>query len=429
MKLHLSIPTALMGLCLSFLAAGEVQAASFTFTKIADTSDRFSSFLSSPALNNAGTAAFLAGLDTGSIGIFTANGSTITTIANTNNFFSSFRTPLSINDGGTVAFSAVLAEVGGGIFTGNGTTTPTPVALAFPQSDSNGIESPWIDDDVIVAKDYFSDFYSPSINNAGVVAFIERLYRGERILTSEGKVIDTIFYGSVNSPFINDERTVAYRIESGNPSTVIVTSNGTTRTIVASLGNNYPEDSGFGSPALNNVGNVAFYAPPAIDPSNDWYTPPEPFVGGKNAALFASNSKTTTLIADTSSSLNGFLGVPSINDVGTIAFFAELDVGGTGIFTGADPLKDKVISTGDTLFGSTVTSLSFSREGLNNAGQVAFLASLADGTTGIFRAEPGVSSEPPKDVPEPTSGLGLLALGALGAGSVMQRQQKQQIDD
>ncbi|MEP0751651.1 PEP-CTERM sorting domain-containing protein [Trichocoleus sp. Lan] len=429
MKLHLSIPTALMGLCLSFLAAREVQAASFTFTKIADTSDRFSSFLSSPALNNAGTAAFLAGLDTGSIGIFTANGSTITTIANTNNFFSSFRTPLSINDGGTVAFSAVLAQVATGIFKGNGTTTPTPVALAFPQSDSNGVESPWIDDDVIVAKDYFSDFYSPSINNAGVVAFVERLYRGERILTSEGKVIDTIFYGSVNSPFINDERTVAYRIESGNPSTVIVTSNGTTRTIVASLGNNYPEDSGFGSPALNNVGNVAFYAPPAIDPSNDWYTPPEPFVGGKNAALFASNSKTTTLIADTSGSLNGFLGVPSINDVGTIAFFAELDAGGTGIFTGADPLKDKVISTGDTLFGSTVTSLSFSREGLNNAGQVAFLASLADGTMGIFRADPGVSSEPPKDVPEPASGLGLLALGALGAGSVMQRQQKQQIDD
>ncbi|MEP0758833.1 choice-of-anchor tandem repeat NxxGxxAF-containing protein [Coleofasciculus sp. FACHB-T130] len=429
MKLHLSIPTALMGLCLSFLAAREVQAASFTFTKIADTSDRFSSFLSSPALNNAGTAAFLAGLDTGSIGIFTANGSTITTIANTNNFFSSFRTPLSINDGGTVAFSAVLAQVATGIFKGNGTTTPTPVALAFPQSDSNGVESPWIDDDVIVAKDYFSDFYLPSINNAGVVAFVERLYRGERILTSEGKVIDTIFYGSVNSPFINDERTVAYRIESGNPSTVIVTSNGTTRTIVASIGNNYPEDSGFGSPALNNLGNVAFYAPPAIDPSNDWYTPPEPFVGGKNAALFASNSKTTTLIADTSGSLNGFLGVPSINDVGTIAFFAELDAGGTGIFTGADPLKDKVISTGDTLFGSTVTSLSFSREGLNNAGQVAFLASLADGTMGIFRADPGVSSEPPKDVPEPASGLGLLALGALGAGSVMQRQQKQQIDD
>ncbi|MBD2540516.1 choice-of-anchor tandem repeat NxxGxxAF-containing protein [Coleofasciculus sp. FACHB-SPT36] len=429
MKLHLSIPTALMGLCLSFLAAIEVQAASFTFTKIADTSDRFSSFLSSPALNNAGTAAFLAGLDTGSIGIFTANGSTITTIANTNNFFSSFRTPLSINDGGTVAFNAVLAQVATGIFKGNGTTTPTPIALAFPQSDSNGVESPWIDDDVIVAKDYFSDFYSPSINNAGVVAFIERLYRGERILTSEGKVIDTIFYGSVNSPFINDERTVAYRIESGNPSTVIVTSNGTTRTIVASIGNNYPEDSGFGSPALNNVGNVAFYAPPAIDPSNDWYTPPEPFVGGKNEALFASNSKTTTLIADTSGSFNGFLGVPSINDVGTIAFFTKLDAGGTGIFTGADPLKDKVISTGDTLFSSTVTSLSFSREGLNNAGQVAFLASLADGTMGIFRADPGVSSEPPKDVPEPASGLGLLALGALGAGSVMQRQQKQQIDD
>ncbi|MBD2743737.1 PEP-CTERM sorting domain-containing protein [Coleofasciculus sp. FACHB-1120] len=419
-----------MGLCLSFLAAGEAQSASFTFTKIADTSDRFSSFLSSPALNNAGTAAFLAGLNTGGIGIFTGNGSTITTIANTNNFFSSFRTPLSINDGGTVAFSAVLAaEVATGIFTGNGTTTPTPVALAFPQSGSNDVESPWIDDDVIVAKDYFSDFYSPSINNAGVVAFIETLYRGQGIVTSQGKVIDTTFYGSVNSPIINDKGTVAYRVQSGGPSTQIITSNGTTTTLVASIGNNYPEDSAFGSPALNNVGTVAFYAPPAIDISNDWYTPPVPFVGGKNEALFASNSITTTLIADTSGSFNGFLGVPSINDVGTIAFFTKLDAGGTGIFTGADPLKDKVITTGNTLFGSTVESLGFSREGLNNAGQVAFFARLADGTSGIFRADPGVSSEPPKDVPEPASGLGLLALGALGAGSMMQRKQKQQIND
>jgi hypothetical protein len=47
---------------------------------------------------------------------------------------------------------------------------------------------------------------------------------------------------------------------------------------------------------------------------------------------------------------------------------------------------------------------------------VAFFASLADGTNGIFRADhQGVPGQPPKYVPEPASMLGLLAFGTFGA--------------
>ena len=74
MKLHLSLPAALMGLCLSLVATGEAQAASFTFTKIADTNGLFSSFFEAPAINNQGTVAFRT-----SEGIFAGNGETITT--------------------------------------------------------------------------------------------------------------------------------------------------------------------------------------------------------------------------------------------------------------------------------------------------------------------------------------------------------------
>jgi hypothetical protein len=97
---------------------------------------------------------------------------------------------------------------------------------------------------------------------------------------------------------------------------------------------------------------------------------------------------------------------PSINDLGSVAFLADLKKGGSGIFTGPDPAANKVIAIGDPLFGSTVTALQFSSQGLNNSGQVAFWASLADGRQVIVRADPLA-------VPEPTS-FALLSLGVLG---------------
>jgi hypothetical protein len=63
-------------------------------------------------------------------GIFTGNGTRddgeiiTNTIAVSNGAFNSFSDP-SINNSGTVAFSAVLDTGRSGVFTGNGTTTTT----------------------------------------------------------------------------------------------------------------------------------------------------------------------------------------------------------------------------------------------------------------------------------------------------------------
>jgi hypothetical protein len=70
-------------------------------------------------------------------------------------------------------------------------------------------------------------------------------------------------------------------------------------------------------------------------------------------------------------------------------------------------LADKLIGTGDELFDSTVTSLTFAREGLNNLGQIAFSAQLADGRGVTVRLSG------PTVIPEPGS-LTLLGLGVLG---------------
>lgn len=56
-------------------------------------------------------------------------------------------------------------------------------------------------------------------------------------------------------------------------------------------------------------------------------------------------------------------------------------------------MADRVIATGDTPDGSTVTNLSFCEEGLNDSGQLAFRADFEDPDTfetrsAIFRATP-----------------------------------------
>jgi hypothetical protein len=82
---------------------------------------------------------------------------------------------------------------------------------------------------------------------------------------------------------------------------------------------------------------------------------------------------------------------PQLNEAGTIAFVAGLDAGGRGIFVGPDIIADRVIATGDPLFGSTVTSATFENgymltdvvDRLNDLGQIIFRYQLANGVSGI----------------------------------------------
>ena len=91
-------------------------------------------------------------------------------------------------------------------------------------------------------------------------------------------------------------------------------------------------------------------------------------------------------------------------------------------------MEDRVIATGDPLLGSVLEQLYFSRTGLNNSGQIAFYATLTDGTQGIYVATPVSEPDPlPTPVPEPTSTLGILTLGVLGVGSRRLRKQKRQL--
>jgi hypothetical protein len=73
-------------------------------------------------------------------------------------------------------------------------------------------------------------------------------------------------------------------------------------------------------------------------------------------------------------------GEPAQNNVGTIAFLATLDAGGSGIFTGPDPETSRVIQSGSTIFGRTVSNFfgGLGRDAVNAAGEIAFQAELLD---------------------------------------------------
>jgi hypothetical protein len=77
-----------------------------------------------------------------------------------------------------------------------------------------------------------------------------------------------------------------------------------------------------------------------------------------------------------------------------------------GLYLGPDPIADKIVANGDLLFGSEVTGLEFWREGLNDSGEIAFLARVADGGSAIVVA---------RQVPE-SPALIAVAVGLVGIG-------------
>jgi hypothetical protein len=391
----LSVATA-VGMTLSLLTTGAANA--YTFTKIADTNGLFREIFNfSSPINDQGTVAFSAILDAGGSGIFTGNGGAITTIAErTDPSFNLVTTAL--NNEGTVAFYAFLEAGETRLFTGSGGTITTIADTSGPFSQiGNGAPS------------------NPAINDQGTVVFRASLRSGgEGIFISSGGVITTIadtngpfsdfFYAA--SPAINNEGTVVFSAALDNGNEGIFASSGGAITTIAQTSSPFSCFGGF--PLINNRGTVAFSAP----------------LNTGSCGVVTSSNGVVTTIADTNGSFSsvspyGISVSPyGINEEGTVALFAQLDAGGEGFFISSGAVTNKVIAIGDALFGSTVTSLYGITNGLNDSGQLSFYAALADGTQGIFRADPE-----PQPVPEPASILGLLTASALGVCTWRKGQQ------
>ena len=346
------ITAVVVSLLFGWPVGGRAASLAYTYVSIADITQPDPSGLTvaGPSINSAGGVAFL--FSPGAPAddrIFTGNGGPLTTITTSK----LGDTRPSINDAGQVSFTRMLqlAGFGKGVFTGNGGSLTT------------------------IASDSSSFFGGDtSINNAGAVAFFAEPVGGPGIFVGAGGPITTIadtsgrFSGFADGAPINNGGTVAFVAVLPGGSGIFTGSGGPTTTIADTSG----PFTFFNNPSLNDAGIVSFVAGLAR--------------GGRG--IFTGDGTTITMIADPDGPFRNFF-VSSINNGGLVAFQAGLDAPGEqGIYTGPDPLADKVIATGDPLFGSTVRDVVFGPKGLNDSGQIAFVAGLTDRRVVVVRADP-----------------------------------------
>jgi hypothetical protein len=362
----MELPTFLLYLGLGVLPVSLItlpdrtQAAPYIFTQIAETGGQFTILGSPPTLNDSGSVAFRGVTSTGAEGMFVSSGGLITTIASATPPSSGFERNPAINNAGTVAFGGLL---GGefGVFTGSGGPITT----------------------VASTGGFFTQFESPpSINNLGTVAFnaqhVENGMSQWGIFTSSGGATTPITntsgsFSGFSFPSINTSGSVSFWASLDAGGEGIFVSNGSSIIPIAETGG--PLTRFYLVSSMNDSGTVTFRANTA----------------GGGQTLFMGNGSSLIPIVDTTGSFSGF-NEQAINNRGTVVFQGFLDAGGEGIFTGPDPALNKIIGTGDLLFGSTVLGASIWPGAINNRGEVAFRAVLANGTEGIYLASPEPST-------------------------------------
>ena len=366
---------------LALCAVQDASARNYDFVLIAAPPAILELSTASASMNQQGVVAFIAFTDATTRGVFSGSGSALAPIASEDGVaigFLSGRT--SINGDGVVVFQGTTPGFVTTIWSGSG----GPVATLYDTSHT------------------FSDLLDPQINDAGQVAFRADYAAGGRaILLGDGSghapatIANEMALPSLGRiSDLNASGVTAFLADGSSFGTRLVVRGGVgsvdTITEAGELGDTLGTVDG--DVTLNDAGVVACAG--SFGPA-----------GHEKKGVFTGSGGPLSPVAD-STGVYATLQHPRINNSGEVAFQADLDLGaGAGIFTGADPVANKVIQSGDALFGSTVAQVELS--GFNDAGQVAFEAQLADGRSVVARADP---------VPEPQAPLAsALALGSLAA--------------
>lgn len=368
---------ALASLFISCSLAGPALAQTeYRFVKIVDTSSTFEELDAKPTLNDRGTVAYWT-RETGTLteAIYKGrnNGSRTKIISTTDSNVQDIWGYKSINYGGDVA---VMMQ-----YFNNNTT------ILVNKGGS-------ITHIVQVGSTAFTDFEDPQINDNGLVAFygektggVNGIYAGDGS-SAPSKIKDTTdgasFPGFARYASIGNNGYLGFASSSaaGADNKVIYKGNGTTTTKIAEPDSTFiGVGTADGACAINNLGVVCFMGW-GSDTMVSW-----------NGVFTGSGAAPTEIVkakTDDSTPFSMILSPPAVNDSQQVAFTAmQSDVDSTqGLYTGPNPVTDKVLEEGDILDEKVVSGVTFSRHGLNNRGQMAISVIFTDNSKAIYRADP-----------------------------------------
>ena len=227
-----------------------------------------------------------------------------------------------------------------------------------------------------------------SVNTAGEVALVpelddtfdQGLFVGSREGTFDERFLadhptaDGFNFNNLSSRVsLNERGQVAF--ESGLNDTFVSgiflsDPDGTFRTIVDNSGG-----MGASDPSLNIFGRVAFIGDRFDENFNQIFS------------INTSRGEGVTTVAESRPGGYAFFQEPSLNDLGRVAFTADVQPNPEefttfqGVFTGPDPVADKVLQAGDFYAGVPVTGVITCSEALNNFGQIVMTVFSEDPNT------------------------------------------------
>ncbi|MEO7058450.1 MAG: choice-of-anchor tandem repeat NxxGxxAF-containing protein [Lapillicoccus sp.] len=269
-----------------------------------------------------------------------------------------------------------------------------------------------------------------AINDAGQVALgtYARRASGEidKIVLGDGGPVRVVaragpgeVFSALGSLSLNAQGRVAFF--GGTPDSVgIYTGNGVGPLVTRYVNTDAADYFGLiGVPILNAAGQIAFeehnadgvYSIYRSEPGGSvtrLYRSPQPSVslGSMNRAgrvgydttrvarlpraIYTVRGGASTLVASSADGFTALFG-GYLNDVGHVVFYATKTAGAIlGLWTGATPSFTPVVQPGDIINGRELYYVGgiCARTMLNNAGQVAFMATYRDGTTAVVWADP-----------------------------------------
>jgi hypothetical protein len=336
-------------------------APSYTYTRIADTLGPFRELLT-PSLNNRGDVVFGALLHDGGRTMLTGNEDGLVVVADTRTDAFDQMTLGSINDRGIIAF------------------------VSYREGDG-AADTVWTWDHgqrrrIADTRDgrFLYTRGSPQINASGAVAFWARTADGFDGIFVQDKhgplrmLVGGPAFATLDAvPAFTDSGKLAFgaQLAGTGLNTIMVADQRGVRLLADNTGRFHVFSP---APGLNAAGTVVFHA-------------------GQDGGPYV--IATVTHAGERDVADNGDNGVrfrevyrPTINAVGTVAFQAITGGRGVaGVFTGPDPVADRVIGGDDTwLDGDRIESVDFFR-GLNDRGQIAFVAHFLTWSA-LYRADP-----------------------------------------